>query len=270
VLCDVDPGTYLLDTDDALTRVTDKTRAIVAVDLYGQAAPLEALSNIDGVAPVEDAAQAQGAQRHGMAAGRLGIAASTSFYPGKNLGAYGDGGAVVTDNDDIAAVIRALRNHGSEIRYEHPRLGVNSRLDSIQAAVLLVKLRHLADWNAARRAAAACYDALLADIDGVTLPETLAGNEHVWHLYVVRVPERDRVLSALEAEGIGAAIHYPSPVHLHGAFHDLGYRAGDFPVAEAATAEILSLPLFPEITSAQQERVVDVLKRALRTSARPA
>ncbi|HTA19065.1 MAG TPA: DegT/DnrJ/EryC1/StrS family aminotransferase, partial [Polyangia bacterium] len=212
---------------------------------------------------VEDAAQAQGAKRNGRGAGTFGVAAGTSFYPGKNLGAYGDGGAVTTGSDEIAAKVRALRNYGSEVKYHHPETGFNSRLDTLQAVVLLSKLERLAAWNEARRAAARRYDELLAGVSGLTLPQTLAGNEHIWHLYVVRVPRRDEVLKKLNADGIGAGIHYPVPVHLQGAFKHLGHAAGDFPIAEKTSGEIISLPMFAEITADQQARVVERLEAAL-------
>jgi dTDP-4-amino-4,6-dideoxygalactose transaminase len=212
---------------------------------------------------IEDAAQSHGASRNGTRAGTVGVAAATSFYPGKNLGAYGDAGAVTTDSAEIAAKIRALRNYGSEVKYHHPETGFNSRLDTLQAVVLLAKLSRLARWNELRRQAAGRYDDLLARVPNVQVPRTAPGNEHVFHLYVVRVPGRDAVLARLNAEGIGAGVHYPVPIHLQGAFAHLGHRAGDFPVAEQAAGEILSLPMFPEITAEQQVRVVDVLRRVL-------
>jgi dTDP-4-amino-4,6-dideoxygalactose transaminase len=193
----------------------------------------------------------------------VGRAAGTSFYPGKNLGAYGDGGAVLTADEALARRVRALRNYGSEVKYHHPEAGFNSRLDTLQAVVLRAKLARLAGWNAARRAAAARYDGLLAGLPDVRLPSTAPGNEHVWHLYVVRVPRRDDVLRRLAAAGVGAGVPYPVPLHLQGAFRGLGHRPGDFPVAEACAAEVLSLPLFPGITLAQQERVADALRAAL-------
>ena len=260
-LVDCDPVHLLIDPERTAARVTSQTKAIIPVHLYGQAAPVEALG--DGVAIVEDAAQVQGAKRDGRSVGGFGIVAGTSFYPGKNLGAYGDAGAVLTNADDVAQKVRALRNYGSEVKYAHPEIGFNSRLDPLQAVVLTAKLRRLAAWNDARRAAARRYDALLADVGGVGRPSTLPGNEHVWHLYVVRVPRRDDVLRNLNAAGIGAGIHYPVPIHLQGAFAGLGHQRGDFPVAEAAADEILSLPLYPHITAAQQERVVEALRAAL-------
>jgi dTDP-4-amino-4,6-dideoxygalactose transaminase len=247
--------------------VTPRTRAIIPVHLYGQAAPVEQLMPLAeqfGGWVVEDAAQSQGARRHGAGAGALGHVAATSFYPGKNLGAYGDAGAALTASAELAAQMRMIRDHGSPRKYEHDVLGLNSRLDTLQAVVLSAKLRHLASWNAARRAAAQRYDMLLAGIDEIVLPQTLDGNEHVWHLYVIRVPDRDRVLKELHAAGIGAGIHYPVPVHRTAAFAGLGYPEGSFPVTEQAAQEILSLPLFAEITAEQQERVALVLQAALR------
>jgi dTDP-4-amino-4,6-dideoxygalactose transaminase len=227
-------------------------------------APMEALAEAaPGVILIEDAAQAHGAKRLGRQAGTLGLAAGTSFYPGKNLGAYGDGGAVLTDSDALAEQVRALRNYGGTVKYRHSVLGMNSRLDTLQAVVLRAKLKRLATWNEARRAAARRYDELLAGLPRVALPRTAPGNEHVWHLYTVRVPRRDQVLSRLLAAGIGAAIHYPVPLPLQGAFAYLGHRPGDFPASERAAAELLSLPLFPHITAEQQARVVAELQNAL-------
>lgn len=267
VLVDVDPDTLLVDPAAAVAAFGPRTRAVVPVHLYGQVAPVEQLAaaaDAAGVVVVEDAAQAQGAARHGRRAGTWGRLAATSFYPGKNLGAYGDAGAVTTDDAELARRVRLLGNHGSEVRYEHLVLGFNSRLDTLQAVVLRAKLRRLEGWNAARRAAAARYDALLADLPEVRRPVTAPGNTPVWHLYVVRVPGRDEVLRRLNESGIGAAVHYPVPVHRHPAFADLGYPAGAFPVAEQAAGQLLSLPLFAEITPAQQDRVVSELRAALR------
>jgi dTDP-4-amino-4,6-dideoxygalactose transaminase len=262
VLVDCDPRTYLIDVEAALGAVTPATRAIVPVHLYGQLAPVEQLrAGLGGrdVAIVEDAAQSQGATRHGRGAGADGIAA-TSFYPGKNLGAYGDAGAVVTASAELATTVRTLGSHGGLKKYTHDLIGVNRRLDGLQAVVLRAKLTRLAGWNARRRAAAARYDELLAGLD-VVRPVTLDGNEHVWHIYCIRVANRDEVLTRLHAAGIGAAIHYPVPVHRTGAFADLG---GSFPNAEAAAPEILSLPIYPQITSDQQARVAGALADALR------
>jgi dTDP-4-amino-4,6-dideoxygalactose transaminase len=262
-----DDDTYLIDTAAVEAAVTPRTRAILPVHLYGQPAPVELLVPIAeraGACIVEDAAQSQGARRGGVRAGSLGHAAATSFYPGKNLGAYGDAGAVLTDAAQVAAHMRMLRDHGSPRKYEHEILGFNSRMDALQAVVLSAKLRRLDKWNAERRIAAARYQEMLSEIPGVTLPRTMEGNEHVWHLYVVRVSDRDRVLKELQAAGADAGIHYPVPVHLTGAYVGLGYAEGTFPVAERASREILSLPLFAEITPEQQERVVSVLRAAVR------
>jgi dTDP-4-amino-4,6-dideoxygalactose transaminase len=269
VFVDCDPETYLLDVEEVAAKITPRTRAVMPVDLYGQVAPMERLAPLaeeHGLKIIEDAAQAQGAKRHGRGAGTFGDAAGTSFYPGKNLGAYGDAGAVLTGSDEVAAKVRALRNYGSAVKYHHPETGFNSRLDTLQAVVLNAKLERLAAWNQGRREAATRYDRLLAEaaLPGVTGPRTLDGNEHVWHLYVVRVPRRDDVLKKLNAEGIGAGIHYPVPCHLQGAFKHLGIGPGAFPVSEKAAGEILSLPMFGEITAEQQARVVDALGRALR------
>ncbi|SDY61057.1 dTDP-4-amino-4,6-dideoxygalactose transaminase [Amycolatopsis xylanica] len=261
VLVDCVEDTLLIDVDQV--RIGPKTKALIPVHLYGQTAPVEKLRDL-GVPVLEDAAQAQGARRHGVTAGGLGDIAATSFYPGKNLGAYGDAGAVLTGSAELAAQVRLLGAHGSPRKYEHPTLGFNSRLDTLQAVVLSAKLRRLEAWNTARREAASRYTALLSEVPEVRTPVVLDGNEPVWHLYVVRVADRDRVLGELHAAGIGAGIHYPTPVHLNGAFSSLGQGIGAFPVAERVAGELLSLPLFPEITQAQQEYVVETLKKAIR------
>jgi len=266
VLVDCDPDHLLIDVAEVGRKIGPRTRVIVPVHLYGQMAPMEELEGLvrgSGVVVVEDAAQAHGAARHGRAPGAFGLAAGTSFYPGKNLGAYGDAGAIVTNDETVDRRARALRNYGSEVKYAHPELGFNSRLDPLQAVVLNAKLAHLRRWNEQRREAAHRYDALLAGAPGVRLPATLPGNEPVWHLYVVRVPRRDEVLARLHAAGIQAAVHYPTPIHLQGAFRALGHRHGDFPVAEAAAGAVLSLPIYPGITPAQQERVAAALRAAV-------
>lgn len=265
VLVDGEPDHLLVDVDQALAAITDRTKAMIPVHLYGQMAPIEVLTPTAaerGVALVEDAAQAHGATRHGRSPGSATAAAATSFYPGKNLGAYGDAGAVLTVGDDLARQVRALRNWGSEIKYYHPEIGFNARLDTLQAVVLLAKLGRLDEWNRERRRAAARYTELLADLEGVRLPSVAEGNVHVWHLYVVRVHDRDRVLEALNAEGVGAGIHYPIPIHRQPPFEKLG-APGAFPVAERAADEILSLPLFPGITEEQLDHVAGVLRKAV-------
>ncbi|WP_182348881.1 DegT/DnrJ/EryC1/StrS family aminotransferase [Tomitella gaofuii] len=267
VFVDCDPDTYLIDTEAALAALTGRTKAVVPVHLYGQPAPVEELLEAcaqRGVAVVEDAAQSQGARRNGVRSGALGDIAATSFYPGKNLGAYGDAGAVTTDSVTLAEHVRLVSRHGSPRKYEHTEIGFNSRLDALQAVVLGAKLRRLPEWNVQRRRAAEYYNELLDGVGAVVRPTVLAGNEHVWHLYVVRVPDRERVLSTLIDDGIGAAVHYPTPIHLATAFDGTVPGRGACPVAEAAAAEILSLPIYPGITRTQQERVAECLIRALR------
>ena len=265
VLVDVDDEHLLLDPA-RLAEVAAECRAVLPVHLFGQMAPMREIvevANRYDLAVVEDAAQSQGATHFGVAMGGWGQAAGTSFYPGKNLGAFGDAGAAMTDDPGIARMLRLLANHGSEIKYEHPVLGFNSRLDTLQAVVLRAKLRRLAAWNSERQEAADRYGRLLADVSHVRLPGVAEGNEHVWHLYVVRVPERDAVLADCNRAGVGAGIHYPVPVHRTGGLAGSGYADGDFPVTERAADEILSLPIYPGITPAQQERVVEVLAAAL-------
>lgn len=266
VLVDVVRDTLLLDPARVDAAITPRTRAIAPVSLFGQVPDIEAIMEVvDGreIAVVEDAAQSQGARRHGRCSGSLTHVAATSFYPGKNLGAAGDAGAVTTDDDGIARAVRLMGAHGSERKYEHEISGFNSRLDTIQAVVLSAKLRRLKDWNARRNEAALRYADLLTELPAVRLPEVAEGNEHVWHLYVVRVPDRTQVIEHLWDAGVGAGIHYPIPVHLTRAFEHLGHGPGSFAETEAAAAEILSLPLHPHITPAQQERVASALREAL-------
>jgi dTDP-4-amino-4,6-dideoxygalactose transaminase len=269
VLVDVDPRYLLIDPDAAVAAITDRTQAIMPVHLYGQTAFVELLESTAaqaGVVIIEDAAQAQGAARNGRRAGSLGLAAGTSFYPGKNLGAAGDAGAVVTNDAGLAARVRVLGEHGSPQKYRHTTVGMNSRLDTVQAVVLRAKLPRLDGWNDGRRAAAERYAELLADLAGdgrLWLPAEAEGNHHVWHLYTIQVDDRDRVLDGLRDAGIGAGVHYPVPVHLTGAYEHLGHGRGAFPVSEAAADRLLSLPVFPHITMEQQEQVVDALARVL-------
>ncbi len=263
-LVDCDPDTYLIDVEEVAAAIGPKVKAVMPVHLFGQAAPVEQLVDVVGdVAILEDAAQSQGALRHSKPTGSLGRIAATSFYPGKNIGAYGDGGAVLTDDDDLAQMVRNLGNWGSPKKYHHPVVGFNSRLDTIQAVILKAKLARLEKWNAKRRDAAERYDELLESLGRVSPPVVLDGNEHIWHLYVVRVPQREAVLASMHAEGIGAGVHYPIPMHLQGALAFLGHEEGAFPVTEAAARDMLSLPMFPGITADQQEMVIEALGRAL-------
>ena len=256
---------FLIDPVGVADSLGPKVRAVIGVHLYGQAAPMETLRGMldDGVLLIEDAAQSQGATRYSVRTGALGDIAATSFYPGKNLGAYGDAGAVITASGDLAARVRAMRNHGGVHRYEHELIGMNSRLDGLQAVVLAAKLERLDSWNQARRNAAAVYDELLAEMPQVVTPRVAAGNEHIFHLYVVRVPRRDLVVERMNAVGINAAVHYPTPIHRVPAFSFLGLAEGAFPVAERLSHEILSLPIFPGITVDQQHDVAAELGRAL-------
>jgi dTDP-4-amino-4,6-dideoxygalactose transaminase len=261
VFADCDEN-YLLSPTSVAENVTPRTRAIAAVHLYGQTAPIEELRAVVGpdVIILEDAAQAQGARRHGCRAGSLGDVAGTSFYPGKNLGAYGDAGAVLTSSDAVAVRVRALANHGGMRKYEHLEVGMNSRLDTLQAVVLRAKLAMLDEWNAERRRLAERYDSMvraLAHADRVETPGTAAGNEHVFHQYVVRVPDRDRMIRALNAAGIGVGVHYPRPIHQLPAFTEWAAPLGAFPVAESAAPQLMSLPIYPGLTEVQQDIVVD-------------
>lgn len=266
VLVDCDPEHLLMDPKLVERALTNRTRAVIGVDLYGQMAPLDRLAAVvddQNISILEDAAQAQGATRGGDPIGSMAAAAATSFYPGKNLGAYGDAGAVVTNDAELADAVRAIANHGGTRRYEHRLAGFNSRLDTLQAVVLRAKLSRLDAWNDARRCAASWYDAALLDLPGVRTTPVADSNVHVWHLYVVRVADRDRVLAHLQGSGIGAGIHYAAPVHLTEAFEWLGEGPGTHPNAEAASREMISLPLHPHITETDQRRVIDTLAEAV-------
>jgi dTDP-4-amino-4,6-dideoxygalactose transaminase len=259
---------FLIDPSLLAAAITARTRAVVAVHLYGQTADIDAVRAAIGqdILLIEDAAQSQGAQYRGRRAGSLGDAAGTSFYPGKNLGAYGDGGAVMTTSDTIAQRVRALRNHGGVNKYEHLEVGTTSRLDSLQAVVLSAKLRLLDAWNAERVRLAARYTELLTTVDGVVTPPTAEGNDHVFHQYVVRVPGRDQVLAAMLADGIGVGLHYPIPVHMLPSFAGIA-EPGAYPVAERLAGEILSLPIYPGLSQEQQDYVVERLASAVSASA---
>lgn len=269
VFADVDPDHLLLDPTSVMQVMNINTAAIVPVHLFGQLAPMKDLSDIalkHHVTIIEDAAQAHGASQAGAPTGSFGQAAATSFYPGKNLGAYGDAGAVVTNSAALAHKVRLLGDHGSEQKYVHAELGFNSRMDSLQAVVLRAKLRRLTNWNERRSRAAERYYELLAGIEDVVLPQTAPGNLHVWHLYVIQVPHRNHVHEMLHKHGISAGIHYPVPLHLQPAFQRQGYGVGDFPVAETAANRILSLPLYPHISVDQQRTVANALRAAVSLS----
>lgn len=253
IFVDIDPGTYTLDPDAVERAITPRTRAIVPVHLYGQPAEMDRIMDIarrHHLKVVEDACQAHGAEYKGQRVGSFGDVAAFSFYPGKNLGAYGDGGAATTNNPALADHLKMLRNYGQSKKYHHDFLAFNSRLDTVQAAILRVKLRHMDHWNAQRRRAAAVYTKILGEM-GVPTPAVSPHAAHVFHLYIIRSSRRDEMLRFLHEEGIGAGIHYPIPIPMLKAYTDLGYRPGDFPAAEAACREVLSLPIFPEITDEQ-------------------
>jgi dTDP-4-amino-4,6-dideoxygalactose transaminase len=270
VFVDVDPVTYTLDPDQAERALTLRTRAVLPVHLYGQAADmtrLRALAESRGLILIEDCAQAHGARHAGRHVGTFGQAGCFSFYPGKNLGAFGEGGCVVTDDDDIARHIRRLRDHAQEGRHRHVEIGFNTRMEGVQAAVLDAKLPHLDAWNAARARHAGRYRELLAGVPALTLPQAPDPAAHVWHLFVVLVHghDRDRFRQALAERGVAAAVHYPTPVPFQPAYEHLGYRRGDFPVAEELMERCVSLPLYPELTDAQTAYVAGVVRELLET-----
>ena len=257
VLVDVDPLTLTIDPDRIEAAITPRTKAIIPVHLYGLPADMDPILDIaraHGLVVVEDAAQAHGAEYKHRRAGSIGDLGCFSFYPGKNLGAAGDGGAITTANEDYAGKVRLLRDWGAEQKYLHVVKGFNFRLDEIQAAILRVKLRRLEAWTELRRRHARAYGSLLSNT-AVRLPHETGDGRHVYHLYAVRTPERDRVRSELHAAGVQAGIHYPIPVHLQPAYANLGYQRCDFPVSEQAADEVLSLPLYPELTGEALERV---------------
>jgi dTDP-4-amino-4,6-dideoxygalactose transaminase len=265
VFVDADPISCTIDPAKIEAAITNRTRAIIPVHLYGQAADLDPISEIAArhdLSVIEDAAQAHGSLYKGRRVGALGRANCFSFYPGKNLGAYGEGGAVVTDDAEVARRVRLLRDHGSEQKYRHDIVGYNFRLEGIQGAVLNVKLKYLDGWNDLRRAHAARYHELLSAIGGgaLALPQELPYARHIYHLYVVQTEARDELQKHLTAAGIQTGIHYPVPVHLQPAYASLGHRAGDFPVAERQAARVLSLPMFPELTGEQIERVAEAVR----------
>ncbi len=274
VFVDVDPVTYNMRTDQILEKLTDRTRAVIAVHLFGQMVPLEKLEaelKRRGIALIEDAAQAFGSWRMDgtvpRKAGSWGDLGCFSFFPTKNLGGYGDGGMVTCQRGDEAGHLKSLRVHGSGKTYYHDEVGLNSRLDTLQAAVLRVKLRHLDAWNEERRLAADRYGLLFSEaelLEEVRPPAVLEGNGHIFHQYVVRCRKRDALQAFLEAEGIASRVYYPLPLHRQRCFAFLGYEGGDFPVAESLADEVLALPIFPELAETEQERVIDVMRRFYR------
>jgi dTDP-4-amino-4,6-dideoxygalactose transaminase len=265
VLVDIDARSFTMDPAAVEAAITPKTKAILPVHLYGQAADMDPIMEIvrrHGLVVIEDAAQAHGARYKGRPVGSIGDMACFSFYPGKNLGAYGEGGAVTTSNAEYAKTIRMLRDWGADRKYHHLLRGYNYRMEGFQGAVLRVKLRHLDKWTEARRAVVKHYNQLLADCD-VETPTEMPWGRHVYHVYTLRSDDRDGLQAALQAEGIQTGIHYPIPVHLQSAYADLGYKAGAFPHSEAAAKEVLSLPLYPELPLQSVAMVAGVVKKAV-------
>ena len=266
VFVDIDPQTYNIDPNLIESQINEKTKAIVPVHLYGQPADMPRIMDIakrNNLFVIEDVAQAHGAEISGRKCGSFGDLSCFSFYPGKNLGAYGDGGGVSGVNSELLEHVRKLRDHGRVSKYEHDIVGLGERLDGMQAAVLDVKLRYLERWTEARRNAATKYRELLSDVDGVILPHVASNVRHVYHLFVIQVENRDSVLKYLNENGIGAGIHYPIPVHKQPAYTDCGYDDIALPNTESISRNIISLPMFPEISDEQIKRVVEKLKEAI-------
>lgn len=267
VFVDIDAGSFNLTAAGVEAALSPRTRAIVVVHLFGQMADMGGILAVAakrGIPVIEDAAQAIGARRQvggqWRVAGELGYVGAFSFFPSKNLGCWGDGGMMVTQDDAVAARLRRLRTHGGAKQYHHDEVGFNSRLDTVQAAVLLAKLPHLAGWSAARRARAEGYHRRFAGEAAIVPPPTDPGNEHIFHQYTVRAERRDALVEHLKARGIGCAVYYPLGLHLQPCFAALGYRAGSLPVTEAAMAQVLSLPIYPELTEEQQDAVVAAVR----------
>ncbi len=266
VFADIDLATFNLDPAAVEAAVTERTKAILPVHLYGQPVQMDALRAIakrHGLAIVEDAAQAIGATFGGEQVGTLGDVACFSFFPTKNLGCAGDGGMVTTNDPSLFERVEMLRRHGGKVKYHHSELGLNSRLDELQAAILLVKEPHLDRWTEARRTLAARYNELLADVEGVVTPVEIDGVHAVYHQYTIRVEDRDAVQQRLKDAGVGTAVYYPVPLYRQEVHADLGYASGDFPQSEEAARTALSLPMFPELTHEQQDQVVEALAKAL-------
>jgi len=262
VFVDIDPLSFNIDAAKISAAMTDRTKAILVVHLYGQPVDMDPILEVASsreIKVVEDACQSIGAKYKGKRVGSIGDVGCFSFFPTKNLGGYGDGGLVTTSDDEIAEKIRALRVHGSRRKYLHDEVGINSRLDEIQAAVLLVKLPYLDEWNEKRRRNAAFYGARLKDIDGVTPPNVYEYNESVFNQYVVRVSKRDELREYLSEKGVGSEIYYPLPLHMQKCFAYLGFREGDFPESERASKEVLALPIYPELSTEELEFVTDTI-----------
>jgi len=264
VFTDINPKNYTIDVTKIEEKITGRTRAIIPVHLYGQPAdmdPIIKLAKKYNLRIIEDAAQAHGAEYKGKKVGSIGDEACFSFYPGKNLGAYGDAGMVVTNNEEIAEKVKLLRNHGRITKkYEHEIEGYSSRLDNLQAAILRVKLKYLNKWNESRRRNAKKYNELLKNIGGIITPHEADYAKHVYHLYVIATENRDKLREELKSEGIATGIHYPIPLHLQPAYNYLGFKRGDFPITDECSQKILSLPMFAELNDEQIENIVEIIK----------
>lgn len=266
VFVDIEEETYNIDPERLEEVITDKTRAIIPVHLYGQPANMDEIASVarkHDIAIIEDACQAHGATYRGRKTGALGDIGCFSFYPTKSLGAFGDGGMVVTDNDEIHRKILMLRDYGRKGRYEHKIKGYNSRLDTVQAVILSAKLNYLDEWNRMRNTHASHYCGLLKEVPGITIPAVKENRTHVFQTFAVRLSSRDRVCGEMKKKGVGVLIHYPIPVHLQEAYADLGHKKGDFPVSERVAGEILSLPMFPHMSKEQIEYVCAALKESV-------
>lgn len=270
VFVDIDEASYTMDPSQLEGAITPRTKAIIPVHLFGQCADMNPILEIGrayGINVIEDAAQAHGAEYRGRKAGSMGLAGCFSFYPGKNLGAFGEAGAVTTNDDMLAEKIRTLRDHGQSRKYHHSMVGWNCRMDGIQAAVLRIKLRYLARGNDLRRSHAGQYTLAFRELEDVVPPGESERGKHVYHIYAVRVPERDDFVRRLEGAGIGCGIHYPIPVHLQEAYRVLGYERGAFTVSERTSKEFVSLPMFPELTGEQRDAVIDAVGKAIAAAA---
>ncbi len=270
VFVDIDEQTYNINPELIEKAITPRTKAIIPVHLYGQTAdmdPIMEIAKAKGLFVIEDACQAHGAEYKGKSAGSIGDVGCFSFYPGKNLGAYGEAGAVVTDNTQLTENMRMFRDHGQKEKYYHSIIGWNARMDGFQGAVLSVKLKYLNEWNESRRKNAHLYNELLANFNGIITPQEASYAKHVYHLYVIRTQNRDAFMAALAENDVFCGIHYPVPLHLQDAYKPLGYSKGSFPVAERCAKELVSLPMFAELTQEQIEKVVMEIKHFLKRSA---